>query len=126
VLKRVLEDVLMRTLFVRSWFKQAELDALLCRIEAKRMNLLIKDVVSLRDIRVTSGSFHRSCKQGSSVLKKSVFSLVLASLLGIVDLSIFEQIGELVRTLQVVKGKNDKEAEKQAVALLVTYIEGSI
>ena len=91
---------IIKILLEESWLTEVELDVLLCRRYAKKIGLKVKDVIKMRDKATTFGSFTRSSKQGSIVVKKTILTLALLLLLDLVDEDLLDKVQDLVGVLK--------------------------
>jgi hypothetical protein len=95
MLKEILKrDMLARFLFERSGIPETEFDVFL--IERRLKGSLI-DKIGFKDTNpVTKGSYYRSLKQCRIRLKRALFSILLLSYLGIVDLVLLNKLLNLL------------------------------
>lgn len=114
MLQNILDnDKIMSYLLERANFTEPQLDTLLVSI-LKKDELRINQMVSLRDgERVSKGSFVRTLKQAQRNLEKSLYTVIIAEYLSILDnsslLSLI-RIGEVLKEIQT-KKINTKEAQ---------------
>lgn len=122
LIPRMLADTLrkppMRFMYDSSWFKEAELDSLLCLNEAKTYGKSLNEARKLRDTLVSVGSFARSGKQGRQVVVRSVMTLLLASVLGLIPEDAFVQYGRVADLLGKILTDADAKADDKVMMIL--------
>lgn len=124
MIKQYLQDDLVRTLLNNCHLTEVELDTLLCRKIAKEKGIKIKEIVKLRDKNTSFGSFDRSYKQGLTVLRRCVLTLLLADLLGLLGESFFIRLSDLSVLLKRIS--NNKTEANEAVKELIDDFSGKL
>ena len=115
VLKEILtRDTLARFLFEQSGIPEAEFDVFL--IEHRLRGNLI-DKIAFKDTKpVTKGSYYRSLKQCRVRLKRALFSILLLSYLGMVDLALLNKLLSLISEANLdLRDSDAKMAEFMAI-----------
>ncbi len=124
MLKEYKNDPLLRKLVDMSWFKEAELDSLLCYKFASNQSKGLKEAILLRDKKVAIGSFFRSYRQGRRVISRSLATLLLSSLLGLVGSDIMNSIPNLDKVLHELT--NNQESYHKVIVLLEEFLNGMV
>jgi hypothetical protein len=85
----------------------------------RKSGLMLKDVVSLRDKRVTLGSLERSATQAEMVISKSVATLVLAMGLGLIPPATIDSIPRVGQLLEqsAIQDFTDDEYDRALVLI---------
>ncbi len=86
ITSRLEADPILRYLFERSSFTQAQLDTYLINCATANEKAQLKDKITMRDRKkVSKGAFIRTLRQAQGNLKKSVFTLILSEYLGLLE-----------------------------------------
>ena len=97
-------DNLLGFLLTNSNFTKTQIDSLLLAFEYKIEGYSLSEIVKLRDSGpVTKGSYGRSLKQSKRNFSKSLYTLVLAIYLGVLDVNTLNSMIELSNKLKSIK-----------------------
>ena len=97
-------DDLLRFLLSNSSFTKTQIDSLLLAFEYKIEGYSLSEIIKLRDSGpVTKGSYGRTLKQSKRNFSRSLYTLVLAVYLGLLDNNTLNSIIELSNKLKSVK-----------------------
>ena len=97
-------DNLLGFLLTNSNFTKIQIDSLLLAFEYKIEGYSLGEIVKLRDSGpVTKGSYGRSLKQSKRNFSKSLYTLVLAIYLGVLDVNTLNSMIELSNKLKSIK-----------------------
>ena len=97
-------DSLLQFLLNNSHFTKTQIDSLLLAFEYKIEGYSLTEIIKLRDSGpVTKGSYGRTLKQSKRNFSRSLYSLVLAVYLGLLDVNTLNSIIDLSNKLKSVK-----------------------
>ena len=97
-------DDLLRFLLSNSSFTKTQIDSLLLAFKYKIEGYSLSEIIKLRDSGpVTKGSYGRTLKQSKRNFSRSLYTLILAVYLGLLDNNTLNSIIELSNKLKSVK-----------------------
>jgi hypothetical protein len=127
MIRKYLNNTILSSILKNSYLSETQIDTLLCRQFAERNGEKIKDSIKLRDKNTTFGSFDRSYKQASIVIRKCILTLLLIDLLGLGGDLFLNQLVDLSRLLKTMNDRrsNDSaEIEKIINAFVSDVVQG--
>ena len=120
MLNRVLANHAYDYLFRRSHFKRSQLDALLVKRGGRKLGIKGEALWASRDKHATVGASQRSAMQAEAVISKSVATLILSFVLGLVSESSLDSIE---RVAKIIGPMTTIELDDQEVTELRTLID---
>jgi hypothetical protein len=126
MIRTYLSNVVISSLLKNSYLSETQVDTLLCRKFAEKNGEKIKNSIKLRDKNTTFGSFDRSYKQASIVIRKCILTLLLVDLLGLggdLFLSQIVDLSRLLKTMSEERSDNSVEIERVINAFVSNIVQ---
>ena len=121
---RLEADPILKYLFERSSFTQAQLDTyLIDRITANE-KVELKDKTAMRDRKkVSKGAFIHTLRQAQGNLKRAVYTLILSEYLGLLEDESMVKLLQVSNLLKGAEGVISGEKLSKVIGVLETIVE---
>ena len=121
------DDELLVSILKQSHFTNVQIDSLLLAFQYKIEGCSLSEIVKMRDSGpVSKGSYLRTLKQAKNNFRRSLYTLLLAVYLGILDTNTVEDFIELSNKLNSLKGIQVPEEVVSDIERIVDEISNRI
>ena len=121
------DDELLVSILKQSHFTNVQIDSLLLAFQYKIEGCSLSEIVKMRDSGpVSKGSYLRTLKQAKNNFRRSLYTLLLAVYLGILDTNTVEDFIELSNKLNSLKGIQVPEEVVSDIERIVDEISDRI
>ncbi|MCP8308458.1 MAG: hypothetical protein H3Z54_07160 [archaeon] len=121
---RLETDPILKYLFERSSFTQAQLDTYLIDRTTANEKLELKEKIAMRDRKnVSKGAFIRTLRQAQSNLKRAVHTLILSEYLGLLEDKSMIKLLQVSNLLKGAEGVISREKLPEVIEVVETIIE---
>lgn len=112
-------DKLLLVLLQNSSLTNTQLDTILSYITVRHSDGKLEEMLVVRDgPKITKGSFLRTLKQARDNVKKSIYSILILSYLGVLDTNFVMGFGKVVDTFQELRTVGEINDPDQVVRLI--------
>jgi len=117
--KLLQNDKFLSMLLRNSGLTDTQLDTILCYIVIRRLDGKLEQMLVARDgPRITKGSFLRTLKQARENLRKSIYSMLLLSYLGLIDVNFMVSFGKVIENFQELRDAKEISNPNQIIQLI--------
>ncbi len=121
---RLEADPILKYLFERSSFTQAQLDTYLIDRATAHEKVELKGKIAMRDRKnVSKGAFIRTLRQAQSNLKRAVYTLILSEYLGLLEDKSMVKLLQVSNLLKGAEGAILDEKLREVIDVIETIIE---
>jgi len=121
---RLEADPILKYLFERSSFTQAQLDTYLIDRTTVNEKAELKGKIAMRDRKnVSKGAFIRTLRQAQSNLKRAVYTLILSEYLGLLEGKSMVKLLQVSNLLKGAEGAILNEKLREVIDVIETIIE---
>ena len=121
---RLEADPILKYLFERSSFTQAQLDTYLIDRATANEKVELKGKIAMRDRKnVSKGAFIHTLRQAQSNLKRAVYTLILSEYLGLLEDKSMVKLLQVSNLLKGAEGAILNEKLREVIDVIETIIE---